>query len=88
MSIDRLKDPQCAHYNLIRRENKTSCDPQDFLIDSSPVCNRDLVVAYESQKCSADNSLQFDKIMAISKAVSVAPFKMKIHGTPYFKRQG
>ena len=59
----------------MRSKNKTSCDSRDFLADlsSSPVRNRDQVVAYESIKRSAENSLEFDRIMKISKAASVAP---------------
>ena len=75
ISAYRLKDLQCVYYMLMRSKNKTSCDSRDFLADlsSSPVRKRDQVVAYESIKRSAENSLEFDRIMKISKAASVAP---------------
>ena len=74
----------------MRKENKTSCDPRDFLIDLlfSVVRNRDQVVAYERKERSTDNSLQFGKIMKISKAASVTPSEKKLHGIPYFMKQG
>ena len=71
---DRIKHLQCSYYRqMLTKEPPPSQQQQEHFFDRPSQQSGDQYVAYESRKQVSDSSVQFDRIMKVSKVA--LPYK-------------
>ena len=71
---------------MLAKEPPPPQQQQELFIDGPSQQRGDQYVACESRKRASDNSLQFDRVMEVSKVAQ--PHKKKLHGTALFRKKG